>query len=142
MNQNNEEVIYVSLNDIPPTNTRKQFIRYFLRGNSYNTYLDENYEKLQCENNAYRSITDLYKIVKSRFPKTTFETVVKIVKEFMEEDKSVILVYCTTIHKCVVKFKPNKSGEWLSKYSKNNYYEDKGEDGYCLKDYEEMMKNL
>ena len=142
MNQHSEEVIHVSLNDIPPTNTRKQFIRYFLRGNSYNTYLDQDCTKLQCSNNTYRSITDLYKIVKSRFPKTTFETVVKIVKEFMEEDKSVILVYCTTIQKCVVKFKPNKSGKWLSDYSKKNYYENKGEDGYSLKDYEETMKKL
>lgn len=38
MNQNNQEVIYVSLNDVPQTTNRKQFVRYFLRGKAYITY--------------------------------------------------------------------------------------------------------
>jgi hypothetical protein len=142
MNQNSEEIIYVSENDIPLTNTRKQFVRYFLRGNAYITYSDEECTIKQCKSTANRSITDLHKIIISRFPKTTFEAVIKIVKQFMEEDKSVILVWCTQINKPVIKFVNNKTASWISNHSKENYYTKKGVDGYSLKDYEEIMNKL
>lgn len=142
MNQNNQEIIYVSLNDVPLTSTRKQLVRYFLRGKAYLTYSNKECNVEQCKSTANRSITDLHKIIMSRFPKTTFESVLKIVKQFMEEDKSVILVWCTQINKPVIKFVNNKSADWISKHSKNNYYTVKGVDGYSLADYEEMMNKL
>ena len=142
MNQNNQEIIYVSLNDVPQTSTRKQLVRYFLRGKAYVTYSNEECTTKQCKSTANRSITDLHKIIISRFPKTTFESVLKIVKQFMEEDKSVILVWCTQINKAVIKFVNNKSSEWISKHSKSNYYTVTGIDGYSLADYEEMMNKL
>lgn len=142
MNQNNQEVIYVSLDDVPQTNTRQQFVRYFLRGKSYKTYTNPECTNIQCKSTANRSITDLHKMILSRFPKTTFEAVIKIVKNFMEEDKSIILVWCTQINKPVIKFVNNKSAEWISNTSKNNYYNHKGVDGYSLKDYEEIMNKL
>ncbi len=142
MNQNNQEVIYVSLNDVPLTNNRKQFVRYFLRGKAYITYSNTACTEIQCKSTANRSITDLHKIIMSRFPKTTFEAVVKIVKQFMEEDKSVILVWCTQINKPVIKFVNNKAAHWISNHSKSNHYTEKGVDGYSLADYEEMMNKL
>jgi hypothetical protein len=142
MNQNNQELIYVSLNSIPLTSTRKQFIRYFLRGKAYISYSDPECTIEQCKSTANRSITDLHRIVQSRFPKTSLEQVIKIVKQFMDEDKSIILVWCTQINKPVLKFVNNKTSEWISKYSKDNYFTKKGVDGYSLKDYEEIMKKL
>ena len=142
MNQNNQEIIYVSLNDVPQTSTRKQLVRYFLRGKAYVTYSNEECTNKQCKSTANRSITDLHKIILSRFPKTTFENVIKIVKQFMEEDKCIILVYCTQINKPVIKFVNNKSAEWISNHSKNNYYTTKGVDGYSLADYEEIINKL
>ena len=41
MEQKDQEVIYISLNDIPEVLTRKQFIRYFLRGQSYISYTNK-----------------------------------------------------------------------------------------------------
>ena len=142
MNKKDQEVIYVSQNDVTLTSTRKAFVRYFLRGKAYVTYSNEECTEIQCKSTANRSITDLHKIVMSRFPKTTFEAVVKIIKEFMEEDKSIVLVWCTQINKPVIKFVNNKAASWISNHSKENYYTKKGVDGYSLKDYEEMMNKL
>jgi hypothetical protein len=142
MKQNEQEFIYVSVHDVPLTNTRKALIRYFLRGKAYATYSDKECLIEQCKPTANRSITDLYKIVLSRFPNTSFESLLKIIKEFMEEDKSIILIWCNDICKPVIKFVENKSAAWISDFSKKNYYHSKGVDGYSLYDYEEIMNKL
>lgn len=137
----NEMVIYIRESDVPLTSTRKQLIRYFLRGKAYKSFTNQECTSEQCKATANRSITDLLAIVRSRFPKTSLETVVKILKEFMQEDKSVILVWCTQINKVVIRCVNNPTSEWISNTSKNNYYENVGVDGYSLHDFEQMMNN-
>lgn len=138
----NKEVIYINTSEVPITTTRKQLIRYFLRGKAYKSYSDPECTELQCKASANRSITDLLAIVRGRFPKTSLEAVVRILKEFMEEDKSVILVWCTQIKKVVIRCINNPSAQIISNTSKNNYYTNVGVDGYSLKDFEEMMTKL
>lgn len=139
---NDETVIYISESDVPSTTTRKQLMRYFLRGKTYKSYTDAACTQLHCKASTNRSITDLLAIVRSRFPKTSLETVVRILREFMLEDKAVILVWCTQIKKVVIRCINNPSAEWISSASRNNYYTGKGVDGYSLKDFEEMMQAL
>ena len=81
---------------------------------------------------ASRSITELWELTKSRFPATSMKAMIKILFELIEEDKSVILVWCDKIQKVVVKYVPNTSAEWISKYSLKNHYTKKGVDGYSL----------
>ena len=107
----NEKIIYLKETDIPLTKNRKQLIRYFLRGKSIPTYDNVECTKLQCDGKgkdngvtAFRSITDIHMIVKSRFPKTSLEGVVKIIHTFIQEDKAVVLVWCKMINKVVVKY--------------------------------------
>lgn len=142
MEQKDQEVIYISLNDIPEVLTRKQFIRYFLRGQSYVSYTNKDCTIVQCKSTANRSITDLHKIVMSRFINTNFENVVRIVRDFIDEDNSVILVWCTQIEKVVLKYVTNKSSKWATEYSIANHFHKTGLDGYSLADYEKLMNNL
>jgi len=142
MKQNNEEFIYVSENDVPITKTRKSFVRYFLRGKAYKTYSDKECLIEQCKSTANRSVTDLHKMILSRFPNTSFESVIKIIKEFMNEDKSIILIWCNNINKPVMSFVNNETSDWISAFSKKNFYYSKGVDGYSLYDYEEIMNKL
>lgn len=145
-----EKVIYIHEKDIPVTKTRKQLIRYFLRGKSYTTYENPECTIVQCSNkgedsnkgHAWRSITDLHLIVKSRFPKTSLEAVVKIVYDFIKEDKNVVLVWCTMINKVVVKYYDNPNKTYITKHSRDHYYSTKGVDGYSLKDFDQIRKNL
>ena len=144
----NEKLIYVKKTDVPITTSRKQLLRYFLRGKSIPTYDDPECTKLQCDGkgqdskiNAFRSITDLHMIVKSRFPVTSLEGVVKLIFEFIKEDKAVVLVWCNMIQKVTVKYYNNSNGAYMSSHAKSNYYTTKGVDGYSLADYEKMRKN-
>ena len=144
----NEKLIYVKESDVPKTTSRKQLLRYFLRGKSIPTYDDPECTKLQCEGkgqdskiNAFRSITDLHMIVKSRFPVTSLEGVVKLIFEFIKEDKAVVLVWCNMIKKVTVKYYNNSNASYMSSHAKSNYYTTKGVDGYSLADYEKMRKN-
>lgn len=143
----NEKLIYVKETDVPITTSRKQLLRYFLRGKSIPTYDDPECTKLQCDGkgedskvNAFRSITDLHMIVKSRFPITSLEGVVKLIHQFTEEDKSIVLVWCNMIQKVVVKYYDNPNGKYISDYSVKNYLKTKGVDGYSLSDYKKMLK--
>ena len=142
------QIIYVKESDVAITRNRTQLIRYFLRGKSIPTYSDLECTKLQCDGkgndsgvNAFRSITDIHMIVQSRFPKTSLEYVTKIIYDFVKKDKSVVLVWCNMINKVVVKYYDNLNGAYISKYSRNNYLNTKGVDGYSLKDYDNMIKN-
>ena len=144
----NENLIYVKESDVPITTNRKQLLRYFLRGKSIPTYSDPECTKLQCDGkgqdskiNAFRSITDLHMIVKARFPITSLEGVVKIIFDFIREDKAVILVWCNMIKKVTVKYYNNGNASYMSRHAKKNYYNTKGVDGYSLADYEKMIKN-
>ena len=144
-----EKVIYVKESDVPLTQTRTQLLRYFLRGKSIPTYEDSACTKLQCDGkgqdskvNAFRSITDLHMIVKSRFPKTSIESVVKIIYDFIHRDKAVVLVWCNMINKVVVKYYNNSNASYITKYSRSHYSTAKGIDGYSLKDFDDMRKKF
>ena len=144
-----QKIIYVKESDVPLTKTRTQLLRYFLRGKSIPTYDDPECTKLQCDGkgedskvNAFRSITDLHMIVLSRFPKTSLEAVVKILYDFINKDKSVVIVWCKMINKVVVKYYNNSNGSYITKYSRENYLHTKGVDGYSLKDYDEIRKKF
>lgn len=141
-----QQIIYVKESDVPLTRNRKQLLRYFLRGKSIPTYDDPECTKLQCDGkgqdtkvNAYRSVTDLHSIVLSRFPKTSINTILKIISEFITEDSAVVLVWCNMIQKVVVKYYNNPNAEYISNYSKKHYYNTKGIDGYSLADYDLIM---
>ncbi len=141
-------MIYVKEEDVPKTKTRKNFIKKFLTGKKIPSYHDPEFTKIQCNgkgenvDGASRSITELWELTKSRFPATSMKAMVKILFELIEEDKSVVLVWCNKIQKVVVKYESNISTEWISKYSLNHHYTKKGVDGYSLADYNEIKDKL
>jgi hypothetical protein len=144
-----EKIIYLKETDIPLTHNRKQLIRYFLRGKSIPTYDNKECTKLQCDGKgkdngvtAFRSITDIHMIVKSRFPKTSIEGVVKILDEFIKEDQAVVLVWCKMINKVVVKYYNNPNASYITRYSRDGYIDTEGVDGYSLRDYDKMRKDI
>lgn len=141
-------MIYVKEEDVPKTETRKDLIRKFFRGQIIPSYTNPECTNLQCDGKgesgkgSSRSITELHEIVKSRFPVTSLKAIIKIIYQIMEEDKSVILVWCKKINKVVVKYENNKSANWITSYSRKNYFTTKGEDGYSLEDFEEIKETL
>lgn len=143
--------LYVKTEDVPVTRTRKDFIRKFLRGQIIPSYTDPECKKLQCDGKgedkdskgmAYRSVTELHALTCGRFPVTSLKAIVKILSEIMEEDQTVILVWCKMISKVVVKYAPNKGAKWMSDYSLGNYLNVKGVDGYSLKDFHDIKQSL
>jgi len=140
---NNEmtEVLYVKLTDVPKTDTRKDFIRKFIRG-KFASYSNEDCTKLQCESGRFRSITELHQIVLSRFPKTSFEAIIRIVRDLINEENPFTMVYCTTVEKVVLKYLGKATSSYISDYSRSNYYTVKGTDGYSLSDYEQLINKI
>ena len=136
------KLIYIKESDIPLGKTRQDLIRKFLRGVSYTSYNDKECTDVQCEKGKYRSLTELHAIVCSRFPKTSFEAVVRIVIDILEKEQKVVLVFCSTVKKVVIRYKENKTVQWISDYSKSNYYNEVGVDGWSLKMIEELKQNL
>lgn len=136
------ELIYIKESDIPLGKTRQDFIRKFLRGVSYTSYSNPECTIIQCENGKYRSLTELHAIVCARFPKTSFEAIIRIVFEMIEKENSIVLVYCTTVNKVVVKYEPNKAARWISVYSEKNYSNTIGIDGYSLNSIKKIKDNL
>lgn len=136
------ELIYIKESDIPVTKTRQDLIRKFLRGVSYTSYSNPECTIIQCENGKYRSLTELHAIVCARFPKTSFEAIIRIVFEMIERENSIVLVYCTTVNKVVVKYEPNKAARWISTYSEKHYSNTIGIDGYSLNSIKKIKDNL
>lgn len=136
------ELIYIKESDIPLGKTRQDLIRKFLRGVSYTSYSNPECTEVQCNNGKYRSLTELHAIVCSRFPKTSFEAIIRIVFEMIEKENSIVLVYCTTVNKVVVKYEPNKAARWISVYSEKNYSDNIGVDGYSLNSIKKIKDNL
>ena len=137
------ELIYVKLNDIPETKTRKGFIKKLLTSSGVLTYKDEDCTDVQCaKKGAYRSVSELHLIVRSRFKFTSLEALLKILKEIIDEEQCVALIWCTQIHKVVVKYQENVPKEYITQYSKSNFYNEKGVDGWSLKDYEDIINQL
>lgn len=134
--------IYVKEEDIPVTETRKDFIRRFLRNTSPPSYSDRRCTIVQCTANRYRSITELHQLTLSRFPKTSFEAIIRIVKTLIDEDACVSMVWCTQVNKVVLKYFDKATKTYITNTSRNNYYDSKGVDGYSLRDYETMFNEL
>lgn len=134
--------LHVRTNDIPVTRTRKAFIRAFLRFKSPPTYSDLMCRYLQCEPGRKRSVTELYQIVLSRFPKTSFENLIKIIAELIDEDGCFYLTYCTQINKVVVLYKSQATQTYLSPHGVDNHLQKKGLDGFSLEDYSKMINKI
>lgn len=136
------DTLYVKTTDIPVTKYRKSFIKQFLRGKVIPSYSDKSCVNLQCEGNKFRSVTEIYSMTLSRFPKTSFNAILKIIKELIDEDEKVTMVWCTQINKVVLKYLDESTKNYISKASRSNYYNSKGVDGFSLADYEEIIENL
>ena len=137
------ENIYIKESDIPVTKHRKTFIKKLIMQKGVITYSDENCTKIQCYNrSAYRSISELHVIVKTRFKITSLKALIKIIKSIIEEEKCIALVWCTQIEKVVVKYTKNISADYITTFSRDRYYDSKGVDGFSLKDYEDIYNEL
>lgn len=144
----NKQILYVKESELPSTKTRKAFLKAFIMNGGYNTYFDKECTKIQCNkvsqggNNSYRSVTELHAILQSRFKLTTLKATVRILKEIILEEKNIVMVWCTQIKKCVIKYYKNMSSQYMTDYSKDRYYTTKGVDGYSLKDFDDIYKSL
>ena len=137
------EKIYVKESDIPLTKTRKALVKLFVLSKGFESYKDEKYTIVQCDKGRYRSITELHQLVQTRFPITSFDSVLKIVNDCIDEKAGIVMVYCATINKVDLRYSGSvKTGELITEKKKKNYYDKKGVDGSCLKDYEERMLQI
>lgn len=137
------EYIYVKEKDIPITKTRKAFIKRLIMQKGVVTYSDKECKIIQCCNRtAYRSISELHTMTKTRFRLTSLKSLIKIIKEIINEEKCIVLVWCTQIEKVVIKYINNAPGYYISEFSKNGFYEKIGVDGYSLKMYEDIYNEL
>jgi len=136
-------LIYVKETDVPVYKTRKPFIRSILRAKGVITYSNKDCTIIQCDRkSAYRSISELHLMVKARYKFTSLQAVLKILKEVVDEDKCISIVWCTQINKVVVKYMEGVPGKYITTYSKDRYYRSKGVDGYSLEDYEKIMNTI
>jgi len=135
--------IYVKETDVLPTKTRKAFIKKILMQEGVITYNDPKCTEVQCnKKSAYRSISELHDIVKTRFKVTSLKSIIKIIKEIIKEEKCISLVWCTQINKVVIKYIKNTNGYYITLYSIDNFYENVGVDGYSLKMYKDIYDKL
>ena len=141
INKEMKDVFYVKESDVPLTVTRKDFIRKFIRSKAP-SWNDSGCTDLQCQSGRYRSITELHSIVLSRFPKTSFDAILRIVRDLINEDNPVTMVFCNDVKKVVLKYLDKGTNAYISNYSRSNFYETKGVDGYSLSDYEQLINKL
>lgn len=133
--------IFVKISEVPVTKTRKAFIRHFLENKAYTSYSNLSCTIVQCKPSANRSVTEIHQLVLARFPKTSFEAVLRIIKELIDEDAGIRLTYCTTIKKVVVMYTSKAQRQYISPHAASNM-DLRGVDGYTLKEYEEVINNL
>lgn len=133
-------LIYVKESDIPIFKTRKAFLKNILKSKGVITYSNKDCTVIQCnKKSAYRSISELHLITKARYKFTSLEALLKILKEIINEEKCISLVWCTEINKVVVKYMKGVPGTYITTYSRDRYYTSKGVDGYSLQDYEKII---
>lgn len=137
------EKIYIKESDIPLCKHRKTLIKALLMQKGVITYSDLQCNIIQCSNKAaYRSISELHMIVRTRFKFTSLEALIKIIKEIIEEERCIAVVWCTQINKVVVKYMKNVNSDYITSYSRDRFYTIKGVDGYSLEDYEKLYNKL
>lgn len=135
--------LFIKESELGITKYRKPLIQKFVENKGYNTYLDKECTNLQCPRGKYRSITELHQVILGRFPNTTFNAVLRIIKELIDENKGAIqMVYCTEVNKAVLKYIGESASSYVSNYSRKNFYETKGVDGYSLSDYDRIIVEL
>lgn len=134
--------IYVKEADVPLTKTRKGFIREFLKGRAFTSYKDSAFRTVQCNSGKNRSITEIHQMTLSRFPKTSFDAVLRIIRDLIVEDACVTMTYCTTINKVVLMYTSKATKSYMSTSARSNYYKREGVDGYTLEQYETAINNL
>lgn len=133
-------LIYVKESDIPIFKTRKRFLVELLKSKGVITYNNKECTTIQCDKkSAYRSISELHLITKTRYKFTSLEALLKILKEIINEEKCISLVWCTQINKVVIKYMKGTPGTYITTYSRDKYYTSKGIDGYSLQDYEKII---
>lgn len=133
------EVFYVNTNKV--FSTRKEFVEYLLTS-KVGSYFDEACKQKQCESGRFRSVTEIHQIVMSRFPKTSFMAMLRIISELIDEKKGFAMIWCTQVNKVVLKYMSNNEMKYISNYSRSHYYESVGVDGYSLKDYEGFINKI
>lgn len=136
--ENNKIKIFVKLEDVPKTNTRIDFVEQFLKG-KFKTYLDEDGNELQCNKNQYRSVSELYYMTVTRFPKTSFNGFLKVIQKLIKKNKNIVLVYCTMINKVVLRYTDNSSAQYITKYSMDRYFDTKGTDEISLQKLQKIF---
>lgn len=107
------------------------------------TYDDAECTRENCRAGAYRSVTDILTIVRTYYPVTSLEAILRIIKTISTKDKRIKLIWCTQINKVVLRYNSDDtSEEVMSRYSVNRYLNTKGGDGYSLNDYQQIINKL
>ena len=141
MNIAETKAIKCKLEDIPATHTRKAFIREFMML-APATYYNNN--SLQEPEGKDRSFSDLWSLVKSRFPKTSFNALVRIIAE-LNQEKLCDVVWCAQNNKFMVRNQKTLTRKkislnplpFITSHSKKYFENKEGVDGVS---YKELMK--
>jgi hypothetical protein len=130
--------IFCRIKDVPLTRTRKEFLRQFIEASP--TTFDVN-GNVECNAHAFRSVTDLHIITKTRFPKTSINTIIKIIGELNKENRC-YLIFCNMIKKAVVVPNAYNFNGFMSSNSRTFNYTKIGVDGYSLEEIESIKKKM
>lgn len=102
---NKLDVLYVKFT---PPKSVSEFIETFLRSYNNNTYIDPEYTKKQHTGYwGWRSINDLYILVKTYYPTTTLKEILNIVIKL-----ELNFGYCTTIRRKILYYHSSKTYYW------------------------------
>lgn len=88
------------------------------------TYIDIDCTDKQCESGANRSFSDLYKLMKTYYPKITHKQLIKIINKKCTRNKYFYLIYCPDVQKIVL-----YKAQWFENEKRflfNNTYFDYG----------------
>ena len=99
------------------------------------TYSGINCDNRQCENGAQRSFSDLYKLMKTYYPRITHKQLIKIINKKCTRNKYFNLIYCPDVNKIVL-----YKGQWFENKKRflfNNTYFD-----YCYFLKKEKIKKI
>lgn len=77
------------------------------------TYKDIDCDNRQCENGAQRSFSDLYKLMKTYYPRITHKQLIKIINKKCTRNKYFNLIYCPDVNKIVL---------YIGQWSENSIY--------------------
>lgn len=132
-------MIYISTSKT--FSTRKEMLKYVIE-TRVASYTDKACRNKQCSTDKNRSISELHLIVQSRFVKTSFMAILRIVSELIDEGMPISLIWCTQVKKVVVRNVDSSQRAYITTYSRDRYYEEKGVDGYSLKDYETIINKI